>query len=286
MSDPFETLKHLDEGAAGPVLPASEVRRRGDRMRRRRTTVRALGAACAVAVITTGGIALGGDLTGSSPQPPPASQDADPTPAPTKSAEPRPVITEIPDDFPLAEGYPTDNGSDRELIGPGADVPSLEDGVMPCDQVAYPTVGSAERLGVIFRQPEDFRSRELTTYADAATAREALANLVEAHRACTRESFGGTPESVTLTEVRQTQLGDDGYAVVQTYEVGGEPAIGLSQIQAVRVGNALLLSTTSNEGGGDPEGINAAVRAEEDTLTPLADAMCVFTEAGCDDEQP
>ena len=285
MSDPFETLKHLDEGTAGPALPASEVRRRGDRMRRRRTTVRALGAACAVAVITTGGIALGGDLTGSSPQPPPASQDADPTPDGTRSAEPRPVVTEIPDDFPLADGYPPDTGSDETLVGPAADVQAFER-LDACNELAYPTVDPADRLGVTFTQPEDLRNRELTTYADDASAREALTHLVETYRACTRESFGGPPESVTLTGVRQTGLGDDGYAVVQSYEVDGRTAIGLSQIQAVRVGNALLLSTTSNEGWGDAEGINAAVSAEEDTLSPLAAAMCVFAEAGCGGEQP
>jgi hypothetical protein len=287
MSDPFETLKqNLDDGAAGPALPASEVRRRGDRMRRRRTTVRALGAACAVAVIASGGIAMGGNLTGSSPQPPPATRQVDPTPDRTEPAEPRRVVTAIPDDFPLAEGYPADTGSDQELVGPGADVPSLEEGVLVCDQVAYPTVDPAERLGAVFRQPEDFRSRELTTYPDDATARQALTNLVEAHRACARESFGGTPESVTLTEVRQSQLGDDGYAVVRSYELGGEPAIGLSQIQAVRVGNALLLSTTSNEGSGEPEAVDAAVRGEEATIAPLVEAMCVFSEAGCGDDQP
>ena len=84
--------------------------------------------------------------------------------------------------------------------------------------------------------------------------------------------------------MRQTGLGDDGYAVVQSYEADGRTAIGLTQIQAVRVGNALLLSTTSNEGWGDAEGINAAVRDEEATLAPVADAMCMFAAAGCGDE--
>ena len=285
MSDPFEALEHLDEGPAGPALPASEVRRRGDTMRRRRNALRIVGAACAVAVMTTGGIALGGNLTGSSPPPPPASQDADPTPDGTRSAEPRPVVTQIPDDFPLAEGYPADTGSDQELDGPGPDVNQLED-ISVCDKVAYPSVSYVDRLGVVFNQPEDHRARELTTYADETSARESLTNLVEAYRACTRESFGGSPKSVTLTEVRQTGLGDDGYAVVQSYEVDGRTAIGLSQIQVVRVGNALLLSITSNEGWGDAEGINAAVQDEEDALAPVADAMCVFSDAGCADERP
>ena len=282
MSDPFDTLKHLDEGAAGPALPASEVRRRGDRMRRRRTAVRALGAACAVAVITTGGIALGGDLTGSSPQPPPASQDADTTPDGTRSAEPRPVVTEIPAGFPLAEGYPADTGSDETLVGPAADAQAFER-LDVCDKLAYPTVGHVDRLAVVFTQPEDYRARELTTYADDASARDALTHLVETYRACPRESFGGTPETVTVTDVRQTGLGDDGYAVVQSYEADGRTAIGLTQVQAVRVGNALLLSTTSNEGWGDAEGVDAAVRDEEASLAPVADAMCTFSDAGCGD---
>lgn len=280
MPDLFEPLKHPDDGPTGPALPATEVRRRGDRLRRRRTAVRALGAACAVAVIITGGIALGGNMTGSAPQPPAATQSAAPSPSRTRSAEQRPVVTGIPEGFPLADGYPAATGSDQELDGPGPDVNVLAD-VLVCDQVPHPTVRSEQRLGVTFTQPEDYRFRELTTYPDEVTASEALTRFVEAYRACPRESFGGTPASVTRTEVRQTGLGDDGYTVLRTYESGGMPALGLSQTQAVRVGNALLLSGTSSEASPDDTSVDAAVRAEETTLRPVVAAMCVFSASGC-----
>lgn len=59
MADRLEMLEDLGRGlGAAPVraLPAEEVRRRGDRLRLRRTALQALAAAAAVAVAVTGGV--------------------------------------------------------------------------------------------------------------------------------------------------------------------------------------------------------------------------------------
>lgn len=288
MSDPFEILKNLDEGDQGAPLAASEIRLRGDRMRRRRVAARVVGAACVVAVIGTGGIALGSPWTGPTTPNGPARSlqpagghegSASPSPSPTPTEGPEPVVTAIPQDFPLAVGYP-DTGSDDELVGPGPDVRAFDD-VGVCGRPVYPTADPVERLAATYTAPEDIRSRELTTYPDVATAREALENLVNGHRDCPRESFGGTPESVTLTHVRRTRLGSEGFAIVQTYEVGGARALGLGQIQVVRVGNALLLSATSSEATGDHASVIRNVRSQIRALEPVVSAMCVFSPAGC-----
>jgi hypothetical protein len=83
MSDPFDTLKELDQPA--PPLHASEVRRRGDRSRRRRTTLQVIGAAVVVVVIASGGLAA---TRGSAPDPVVVPTTQQPTPAtPTLGAQ-------------------------------------------------------------------------------------------------------------------------------------------------------------------------------------------------------
>lgn len=291
MSDPLDPLKGSGGGPVHTPLPAMEVRRRGDRMRRRRAGARVVGAAIAVAVVATGGIALGTGRPDAAPQPPAATQDSSPAPGPTSPATPQPeptppseapVTDTIPAGFPIAEGYPdVAPGSDEQmLVGPGPEVRAFGD-VGACGRQLHPLGDPADRLAVLFQQPEDYRARELTTYPSSEAAREVLSTLVTGYRDCPRESHGGTPESTTLKEVRRTDLGDEGFVVVQTYEYDGSPAIGLGQLYVVRAGNAVLLSSTSNEGGADPQAVDAAVRSESDALTPVVDAMCAFSESGC-----
>mgnify|MGYP006196505935 CR=1 FL=1 len=70
MPDLFDALRGAPDQLVRPPLPAEEVRRRGDRMRRRRTLGAAAGATLAVALVVGGGLALGGGLTsGSGPSP-------------------------------------------------------------------------------------------------------------------------------------------------------------------------------------------------------------------------
>ena len=280
MSDPFDTLKHLDEGPARPALPASEVRRRGDRMRRRRAATQALGAALAVVTVVGGGFALGGELTDSSrPAPPPASQGPNPV-------DPKPEDdwrTAIPADFPLDQGFPSADFSESELTPPGPGVDVLTP-LEACVHWVFPTVEPKDRLGTVFQQPEDSRPRLLTTYADDAEAHGVLTAVVQGFDACPRESFGGVPESVALTEVRETGVGDEGYVIVRTYESDGRPAIGLGQIHVVRVGNAVLLLSTSNEGGATKQDVERQVEEQTAQTQALADAMCIFSLEGCSED--
>jgi len=268
MSDPFETLKHLDEGPAVPALPASEVRRLGDRMRRRRTVARTVGAACAVAVIATGGVALGGNLTRSAP---PAAPPA----APTDQWR-----ADIPRDFPLDQGFPEDRFIEDELVPPGPDVKVFEK-LEACGRVGFPTTEPEARLGTKFTQPEDFRTRLLTTYADESSARAVLTNLVDVFDSCPREPSDGTQGSVTLTEVRQWSVGDEGYVALRTYEYDGRPVIGLEQVHVIRVGNAILLVSTANDGGGTTQDVDRQLFEQFPQIDSLADSMCIYSRAGC-----
>jgi hypothetical protein len=134
--DPLDTLSRLADGQAGPMLPALEVRRRGDRLRRRRTGLRALGGALAVAVVL-GGVALTTGMDGgTTPEPAPATQSPRPTTAATAMA--------IPAWFPLDQGYP-DPGGDGSVTGPSSSPAAAFAPIEACGQRAYPVVRPAVR---------------------------------------------------------------------------------------------------------------------------------------------
>ena len=109
MSDPFETLRHREP--AVDRLPAEEVRRLGDR-RRRRTALQAGAATLAVLAVLGGTLGSGVlvDRTapapaGPSPATPEPSASADATQSPESPAA-APARLDIPADFPLASADP------------------------------------------------------------------------------------------------------------------------------------------------------------------------------------
>ena len=234
--DPLDTLSRLADGQARPMLPPAEVRRRGDRLRRRRTGLRTLGGALAVAVVL-GGVALTtGTDGGTSREPAPATQSSSPTGAATAMA--------VPAWFPLDQGYP-DPGGDGSVTGPSSSRAAALAPIEACGQRAYPVVRPAGRQSVRLQQPEDFRARELTTYDDEAAAKQALASFASALRDCPRETTDGTTATNTVSTVR---AGDQSWGVVTTYETDGRPSLGLQVTTATRAGAALLVATQANEG--------------------------------------
>lgn len=287
MSDLFDSLRNRGEELVDRPLPAAEVRRLGDRRRRHRTGLRTLGAAVAVAVVTTGGIALGTSRPDAAPPPPAAGQDESPTPRPDPTPDTAPVLTTaIPAGFPLTQGYPAvAPGSDeQELVGPDPTVQPFAD-AGACGRPLEATEEATDRLAVRFQQPEDYRARELTTYPSVAAARAVLSTLVTGYEDCPREDYAGDPSSALDTDVRRTGLGDQGYVVVHTFESDGYPTVGLEQIHLVRVGNALLRSSTSTEGSPDPQAVDEAVQNESTVLRPVVAAMCVFAGSGCESDR-
>jgi len=276
MSDPFEILRSHEGHANG--LPAAEVRRRGDRLRTRRTTLQAVAATLAVGVVV-GGVALGSGVTDTtSPDLPPSSQD------PSPDASPSPVraqVTSVPADLPLALGYPVDKFSDMELVGPGEGVAAFDD-VRACGRRYATVADETDRLAVRFEQPEDFRARKLTLHGSDAAAQANLTRFVDLFRGCPREEWDDRNSSnATVTEVQRSGVGDEGWTIVRRAELFGTPSPGLQVIEAVRVGNAVLLTTESGEGGAGPDAGEASVRFSQQQLAPLVDAMCVFSDAGC-----
>jgi hypothetical protein len=267
-------------------LPAAEVRRRGDARRHRRTALQVAAAVVAVAAVVGGVSLVTGAPSRTVPQPPPASQGPaptqDPSPTgPTEAADPD-VRTAIPADFPLAEDLPGDTGPDQQLEGPAPNAPAFDE-VRACDStlLSRSSAGTVDRLAVTFSQPEDYRARELTTYSSADDAAARLSSVASLFADCPRETAGGPPAFVN--EVEPGRLGDESWTITRRAD---EYAPGIEVLVAVRVGNAVLLTSESNEGGGSAESVRASKQLAEEATAPLVDAMCLFADGGCTEAEP
>lgn len=190
---------------------------------------------------------------------------------------------DIPDDFPLAAGWPDEEtvepGPRNGLEGPGRQVAALR--FEACGgQLDDP--GSRDRLGARWTNVEDHRSRELRSFADAGEAAGYVAALVGLYRSCPTEERGDGYTRVT--EVRRTGVGGGSWAVVRGTEREGAPAVGLEVLHVVRLGRAVLVDAAANEGGAgqDPEAdVRRQIRYQIRATIDVVAAMCAFTEAGC-----
>jgi len=284
MSDPIHDLENFNsEGLPVNPLAPSEVRRLGDRMRRRRNAAAVVAGVAAVAVIAAPIALYAGRDDSSAPSPAPSPSEST-TSAPVV---PDPIVSwfeEIPEDFPLAVGWPDDDEAERGedgLKGPDRVLRSLT--FTLCGDTLNDTV-YVDRLRADWTNVEDYRHRQLTTYADADQAVAEVKALTDFHRECPTEE--GDDGYTRVTEVQRTEVGGESWAVVTHYEFDGAPAVGLTITHVIRLGRAVLINTISNEGGAgqDPDG---EVRGHLDAMTsaiaqPMS-RMCVFTKAGCDD---
>ncbi|MFA6298739.1 MAG: hypothetical protein WC642_06210 [Nocardioides sp.] len=193
-----------------------------------------------------------------------------------------PQSDDIPEDFPLAAGWPErhEPGPDNGLTGPAPDVELVE--VLQVCDAALPAAPALDRLGAVWTNVEDYRNRQLLTFEDVEGAIAYQRSLVDAYRACPRSEDG--EGNAALHDVRQTRVGGESWAVVRTFEFQGSPAIGMEVVHVIRLGRALLVDTTSNEGGGGPDPdaqATAQITRQTEASADVVAAMCAFTEAGC-----
>lgn len=200
----------------------------------------------------------------------------------TAVGTPTPDTDDIPEGFPLAAGWPErhEPGADNGLTGPAPDVELVE--VLQVCDAALPAAPAVDRLGAVWTDVEDYRNRQLLTFEDAEGAIAYQRSLVDAYRACPRSEDG--EGNAALHDVRQTRVGSESWAVVRTFEFQGAQAIGMEVVHVVRLGRALLVDTTSNEGGGGPDPdaqATAQITRQTEASSDVVAAMCAFTEAGC-----
>ena len=283
MRDPFDDLKGL-EGLSRPPLPAEEVRRRGDRLRRRRTALQAVGAAAAVALIASGGVLATGGETGTGPDIGPAERTGAPAPSPTAEAAEHTWITTLPDGFPLDWALPEPGGDVPEPEwdeGPGTALSAVacgENDALP----APPTDG----LRVQVSPPDESVWRHLLLFENDTAATDARAALLSTAERCSEGQQGGTEDQLSPEEVRwsvsQSPRAETPVIDVEGafYARGTDSRVpGRILTRVVQVGNALLVArrdSASSATGTDPE-----ARAFTGDVDALADLMCVFSAAGC-----
>ncbi|QCW50160.1 hypothetical protein FE634_06605 [Nocardioides dongxiaopingii] len=182
-------------------------------------------------------------------------------------------------DVPLAAGWPT---GPVEAGSAGVEVPVDELDASFADHACDAPAPAGDPTEVVrgqFSDVETYLTRELLTFADADAAVAHVAGLRDFYAACPTRTVDGFSHPVRTFD---TAVGGQSFAVVRSTEHDAHPAIGVSALQVVRVGSAVLLDTVSTEGSASDE---AAAHALADAMAEesgdVVAAMCAFTEAGC-----
>lgn len=220
MRDPLDELDHFtDPGLTMTPLPASEVRRRGTRMRRRNNALAAIGGVAAVAIIATP-LAMAA-----------TDNRTDTTPPVTNPSPSVTWVTEIPADFPLAEGLPTPVETDESYESPVTDV---------CAGASWSPAEAATVEQAVFTESEGGSTHTLALYPNDGEAELALSAVASEMQACSLQTEG----KQRWVEVLPSDDGDQSLVYVNHYSDAGD----IDVVQLVRVGNAVLEATTYSNG--------------------------------------
>jgi hypothetical protein len=289
MRDPLGELRNLAGNLTPQPLPAEEVRRRGDRLRRRRTLVQAVGAAAAVAAVVSGGAFVTGNLSTTPVPPGPAEQSSSPAPSPTADLSRQAWLTGIPDDVSLTRGLPEAGGDVPDWEW--AEGPDTPLSAIACGENEPLPARPVDGLRVTVAPPDESRWRHLLLFEDAATAAEALRDLLSSAGQCSEGPQGVPEDQLGPEQVRwtfsETLQGRTSIIDVEGafYARGTDTRVpGRILARAVQVGNALLvarLDTASSTSGPD-----ADARAFASDVEGIAAQMCVFAADPCQDAPP
>lgn len=248
--DPFETFKAAMSTDLRP-LPATEVRRRGNRLRRRNTALAVAGGT--VAAMTAIGVPIA------------LTQGNGPDTDGLVATDP-PVVwrTEVPRDFPITRGLP-EPAQILDEHQPQA--------VGPCAGPAWDVSGALDSLQAIYTDPsQGGLDRTLSVFPDDTAAAAALAGLRDQVETCEPQ---GRPR--VEAEVLVSDLGEESLVFVNRYVDTGEGFLH----EAVRVGNAVLYSTSSFNGAGDPAIVEQTRELEQERSAEVVTEMCAFSADPC-----
>lgn len=272
--DQFGHLDHrfeaFDPEVSVPTMSPGEIRRRGDRMRRRNTALATVGGVAAVALIVTplSFLATRGD-DGASPGP----ADRGSSVVDTTTSEPTPDPTSdpgdglIPTDFPLAANLPAENEDGTAVTVKRDD--ASNGGLSFCSQPAWDPTDPAETASVEFSAPEDFRRRMLSAYFSPQEARDAFDKILARVQDCPVDSDEGFETAYEI--VAQS---DDSFTVTTRFRPAeGDFDLGLEVQQFFVSGNALLWSFDYGEGGGSEETIASSIQWSEEQIAPVLEAL-------------
>ncbi len=258
-NDLFESFTTMSQTDLHP-LPATEVRRRGDRLRRRNTALAVAGGT--VAAMTAIGVPVALSQDGGS--------DRDSLPIATDGPSTDAVAwrTTVPAGFPLTDGMPDTN----VLSGTPVEArPGYEPQAPgPCAGPAWDVTGALDSLQAVFQDTEGGIDRTVSVFPDDEAARDRVRTFEEQARTCSdprvsTDVLGGTDGESDQALVF-VNAWDDGTGYLH---------------RVVRVGNAVLYTTTFFNGAGDPAVVaETAGRTDADSQV-VVDAMCTFAADPC-----
>ena len=258
MRDPIEELENFTvPGTPMTPLPAAEVRRRGDRIRRRNNVLAGAAAVAVVAAIVAPLAVLadrGEDRT------------IDPAPPQTE------WVQQIPEGFPLANGM---------YGAPSVTTRSGIDDIELCGTTVWsPTdpVATVDLAGARYEENEAYQGRTLALYTDDAAAGKALQSIRSGVEGCGRdEQSAGLP---LVNERVTADLGADSFAFIQRADEGGGLLSQLTTWEVVRSGNALLLDSSYGSAG-DDSAVDQAVSMLANRSDVVRGQLCVFSADPC-----
>ncbi|QIG41358.1 hypothetical protein G5V58_16480 [Nocardioides anomalus] len=270
-------LDHFDQGLPRmDTLPASEIRRRGDRLRRRRTALATAGGVLAAAVaIGTPVLALAGDGPGRGTEPSFATQPATTQPA-TTTPRTEPAggwTTTVRDDFPLTAGFADEQARTSHSLDGDPAVPA------GC-QTSFD--GYTDSLVATYQgtDSEDRGVRILAVYPDAAAAENQLAAVRSAVEACEPRKLN---QGTTMVHglVGDVGLGtEEAFAVTEQVQHDDGLLSDLSISVIGRTGNAVYVDYSFGSAGGDQVSTAEIARLVATSAEPVA-ALCTFSVDGC-----
>ena len=275
MPDPIDELKHFSvPGPAMNPMSAADVRRRGDRIRRRNNLLVTAGTLAAVAAVATPfALAAAGH----------------------ESTSERPVGPATAPAGGWRQTVPA--GFDITALPPGAKFSftvnqngSVVDDITVCGRPAfstrsnYPAGPAVDTTGAAWGEgnSEGSVGRTLAVYPDADAASAALRGLRDAVESCPQEprSKAGGPfvyDSVDLTPAGA----DESFVFDRQVQLDKDLLSDLTAFEVARVGNALYLASSYTTAGGEQASGTPVLLSEQSA--PVVEQMCVFAADPCAD---
>lgn len=276
MSDPIDQLRSLTtSGVDVDPLPAAEVRRRGDRRRRRTHALATVGGVVAVAAVVAP-LALGVRGAERSAPPPAGPASSSTTRADTEWRQRIPADVDLTA-LPAAAtfSYTARDAAvidDLTLCGVPVFSPASGDPVAP----------AVDTAGAEYADPgtENSLARTLALYADDELAGDALAAIESGVRSCPLERQD--PGLPLVHQPVDTELAsDDSFVFTQQARLEDGSLADLTVVQVARIGNALYLADVHTSAGG-PQVVDAEVRRLAELSAPVISDLCVvFSGQGC-----
>ena len=278
MSDPIEDLENFDtQGVNVNPLPAAEVRRRGNRMRRRNNALAAVGGVAAIALIA---VPLALTANGSPHSAPGPAGSSSPTPT-TGSSVGAAWLQTIPGDFDL-----TALPGDATFAYTARD-DSVVDDITLCGRPSFstrsndPVAPAVDTAGAAYSEAgtESSSGRTLALYSSDKLAAKIVGAIRHEVEVCPTETEPG--RAPLVYDAVDTELPvDDSFVFTEQSRMDKDLLADLTVYQVARIGNAIYLATSHTSAGG-AQVADAEVRRMAALSAPVLSDMCVFAAEPC-----